>query len=312
MCLAVAADRLCPAEEELTEECFQRTHLDFVQDKQALLFRNGSRLGIAAHSVYVSQGTYPPNSMWTRIPIPSSGLGPRCMCADAPTLCLRTRLVCLLTRACPPRVPRCDMDNDYHPGDFDCGCKMGEQYDGCTTPGNCSSGACLPCPETEGSDCSRCANPPPDLGFGRYMFPPPCDDECMSQRPSVVDVVKVPAGLKPGKYVLGFRYDCDSTAQVSLYPAPSGHDLGYSPRVQSMMHAVRPLDRAGLEQLRRHHARVTSWSCSAACSGAVCPIFSISVGWSSLPSFVIDMISRDAQLVGWNTPRQRTECARLL
>jgi hypothetical protein len=27
-------------------------------------------------------------------------------------------------------------------------------------------------------------------------------------------VVKVPTDLAPGKYVLGFRYDCESTAQV--------------------------------------------------------------------------------------------------
>ena len=27
-------------------------------------------------------------------------------------------------------------------------------------------------------------------------------------------VVKVPATLKPGRYVVGFRYDCDATAQV--------------------------------------------------------------------------------------------------
>ena len=74
------AYRLCPAEEKLTEACFQANHLEFVQDRQALLFRNGSRLSISEHSVYVSQGTSPPGSMWTRIPIPSGGLGPRCQC----------------------------------------------------------------------------------------------------------------------------------------------------------------------------------------------------------------------------------------
>jgi hypothetical protein len=50
-------------------------------------------------------------------------------------------------------------------------------------------------------------------GHGGDMFPPPCDAECMRQQPSVLDVVKVPA-VKPGRYVLGFRYDCDATAQV--------------------------------------------------------------------------------------------------
>ena len=30
----------------------------------------------------------------------------------------------------------------------------------------------------------------------------------------VRDMVKVPSGLPPGDYVLGFRYDCEATAQV--------------------------------------------------------------------------------------------------
>merc|ERR1719265_2009494 len=180
------AYRLCPAEEPLTEACFQQNHLEFVQEKQALLFRNGSRLSISEHSVYVSEGTSPEGSTWTRIPIPSGGLGPRCSC---------------------------NMDNDYHPGDFKCGCNKGEERDSCSTPGNCSSGACLPCPETAGSDCSRCSNPPPMMPWGRLPFPAPCDANCMGERPSVLDVVKVP-NVKPGRYVLGFRYDCDATAQV--------------------------------------------------------------------------------------------------
>ena len=28
------------------------------------------------------------------------------------------------------------------------------------------------------------------------------------------DVVKIPSSLAPGKYVLGWRYDCEATAQV--------------------------------------------------------------------------------------------------
>ena len=31
---------------------------------------------------------------------------------------------------------------------------------------------------------------------------------------SVRDVVKIPADLAPGKYILGFRYDCEATARV--------------------------------------------------------------------------------------------------
>lgn len=179
------AYRLCPADQPLTEECFQANHLEFVQEKQALVLNNGSRVPISDKSVYVSEGTSPPGSTWTRIPLPASGLGPRCSC---------------------------DMDNDYHPGDFNCGCKMGEQHDSCTTPGNCSSGKCEPCPETAGSDCSRCDNPPM-YPWGHTSFPNPCGPDCMRQTRSVLDVVKVPE-VKPGRYVVGFRYDSDATAQV--------------------------------------------------------------------------------------------------
>ena len=31
---------------------------------------------------------------------------------------------------------------------------------------------------------------------------------------AILDVVKVPANLPAGDYVLGFRYDCEATAQV--------------------------------------------------------------------------------------------------
>ena len=177
--------RLCPADEELTEACFQKHPLDFAP-KQALLFPNGSTLDVSASAVFVDEGTSPAGSMWTRVALSAAGLGPRCAC---------------------------DLDNDYNPGDFSCGCKMGEQVDSCVTAGNCSLGHCEPCPETAGSDCSRCDNPPIHP-WGRSSFPQPCDDACLAESPSVLDHVIVPETIKPGKYVLGFRYDCDSTAQV--------------------------------------------------------------------------------------------------
>ena len=86
------------------------------------------------------------------------------------------------------------MDIHYQPGDFNCGCKLGEQVNGCRTPGNCSSGACEACPETAGSDCSRCDNPPK----GGTSFPNPASNEIMGMRPAVYDIVKVPK-VPPGK-----------------------------------------------------------------------------------------------------------------
>lgn len=182
--------RLCPndGKTKLTEACFQAHHLEFVLDKQQLLFPNGTRIPVP-NPIFVNEGTTPFGSMWSRLPIPGSGYGHRCACD--------------LTD---------DADGD-RPQNYACGCKHGEERGGCSTPGNCSSGECLPCPETPGSDCSRCDNPPRHP-WGSYSFPPPCSEECMKLSPGVLDEVIIPTGLEPGKYVLGFRYDCDATSQV--------------------------------------------------------------------------------------------------
>jgi len=77
-------------------------------------------------------------------------------------------------------------------------------------------------------------NPIPDTNQGDapgtkpgvgLEFPAPCDDDasgptkgvCSGERPfhiSIIDEVKVPEGVAPGEYVLGFRWDCEETAQV--------------------------------------------------------------------------------------------------
>jgi hypothetical protein len=40
------------------------------------------------------------------------------------------------------------------------------------------------------------------------------DDATHHHRYNVADVVKIPANIPPGDYILGFRYDCEATAQV--------------------------------------------------------------------------------------------------
>ena len=78
---------------------------------------------------------------------------------------------------------------------------------------------CTPCPGTPGSDCTTCDNTPDPC------FEPPCIEGhqpgiCSGNQPSkwgsvsVVDYLNVPSSLKPGKYVLGWRMDCEATAQV--------------------------------------------------------------------------------------------------
>lgn len=66
------AYRLCPASSELTEECFQQNHLNFVGDQTWLQYgsrADNNRTAIAA--TRISEGTNPKGSQWTRMPIPA-------------------------------------------------------------------------------------------------------------------------------------------------------------------------------------------------------------------------------------------------
>jgi len=161
--------RLCPADEKLTEECFQAHPLDFVEDAQGIVFPNGTVLPIKG--TFVKDGTYPAGSMWSMIPIPPAGLGPRCLPGT----------------------------NDTNSTPY--ACQPWEDRN--------INGPCEPCPGTAGSDCSRCDNSPTPA------FEPPCHG-CQGNvhDRGIRDLVKIPDNLAPGKYVLGWRYDCEATAQV--------------------------------------------------------------------------------------------------
>ncbi len=151
--------RLCPAEEKLTEDCFQRQPLDFVQGRHWLQWNNGSRLYIKG--AYVKEGTLPQGSTWAMNPVP-----PRCLGGG------------------------CSPDNE-----------------------------CTPCPGTPGSDCTSCDNTP-DPSFSPPCFEGDYPGICSGNQPSkwgsvaVGDTVMIPQDMKPGKYVLGWRLDCEATAQV--------------------------------------------------------------------------------------------------
>eukprot|EP00908_Phaeocystis_cordata_P011195 Transcript_22036.p1 GENE.Transcript_22036~~Transcript_22036.p1 ORF type:complete len:376 (-),score=51.43 Transcript_22036:118-1245(-) len=60
--------RICPADQPLTEACFQRTPLAFDRTKQALQWNNGTRWPIAG--TWVDTGTLPAGSTWAMNPIP--------------------------------------------------------------------------------------------------------------------------------------------------------------------------------------------------------------------------------------------------
>merc|ERR1711988_1506229 len=67
--------RLCPADSEITEECFRKMPLEFVKSEHKLLWNNGSVIavlgeekGIFVSGVGVTFG--PPGSTWARNPVP--------------------------------------------------------------------------------------------------------------------------------------------------------------------------------------------------------------------------------------------------
>ena len=126
--------------------------------------------------------------MWARLPIPATGLGPRCLPGPNDT-------------AATPN-----------------GCM---KWEGRSNYFGHVNGPCVACPETPGSDCSRCSNPgstdpnhpvnPPTPGSA---FPPLVPGVAEAPIHNVLDVLVVPAHLSAGDYVLGWRYDCEGTAQV--------------------------------------------------------------------------------------------------
>ena len=104
-----------------------------------------------------------------------------------------------------------------------------------TTPHKClkgeatnEDGPCVPCPGTAGSDCSRCDN------GNAPSYAPPCPG-CMGNRHDIAirDVVKVPAHLAPGKYVLGPCRSAHPSASPSLVSCRTvprvAHDDGMDP-----------------------------------------------------------------------------------
>ena len=155
--------RLCPASEPLTEACFQRRPLEFMQDKQAILYPDGKVVRI--QGVFIRNGTTPAGSVWARLPIPAGGLGPRCLPGPNDTA------------ATPNACEKWEGRGNYN-GHVD--------------------GPCVPCPETPGSDCSRCSNPgshdpkhPNKPPTPPTAFPPPADGVEGSPVHNVLDVVRV-------------------------------------------------------------------------------------------------------------------------
>ena len=170
--------RLCPASEPLTEACFQRHHLDFDQGAQVLKWNNGTlRYAMGDRAVFVNGNITKGGGMWARNPIPriwDSKVG-----LHNPAACPGPS-----TRAAGS-PPGCLA--------FPAPCP----WDTYNTSG------LVPCDDKQEHDL-----------LGR------CDGDGMGQCSSdwvvgvISDRVLIPADLPAGEYVLGWRWDCEETAQI--------------------------------------------------------------------------------------------------
>lgn len=132
--------RLCPADGNVTEECFQKTPLSF-GNWSWILHADGTK----SHKFAIKKttvGTYPPGSEWARDPVPG------CYECDARTTC---------GEPLPP-VPGWAGWNSTWNRQVDC-------YARCD--GSASSKALGHCPGA-----TQFAEPVPDIsGFGKYSWP---------------------------------------------------------------------------------------------------------------------------------------------
>jgi hypothetical protein len=134
--------RLCPADAELTEACFQDTPLPF-EGLSSLRWGGAGGKRLFFEGTYVSEGTVPAGSTWAMNPL--------------------------------PRV-----DATKYPDEMDA----------------------FPAPCYE-------PNPPKEGGYGGL-----CSGWYGPDNLEVVDQVRVPRALAAGEYALGFRWDCEESAQV--------------------------------------------------------------------------------------------------
>lgn len=104
--------RLCPASAELTEECFMKTPLEFVREKQALMWNNGTRFAI--NGTFVDQGTWPKGSTWAMNPIPRIDFDSKSSGQPAGATGCSTKHGEVSGPNCRQFDPKCPQDEGWH------------------------------------------------------------------------------------------------------------------------------------------------------------------------------------------------------
>lgn len=244
--------RLCPAHEPLTESCFQQTVLRFVPGEQRLRWANGTELAIGG--TYVDVGTHPPNSSWAMNPLPYSNAGspaefqPPCRerpppppppppsptadhcpvqtsgaakgfsrcnktyCATGTEYAFTGNSVLLSDCAAQCEAVNCSCfdfnpsSSGVHPFEH-CRVASNAAYSGVTPSASGYTAYRRP------SAAPAPPSPSPPHGGGGQVE----DGYCSGEFPfnvMILDSVQIPRVITPGEYVLGFRWDCEKSAQV--------------------------------------------------------------------------------------------------
>ena len=182
--------RLCPAGENLTEACFNRLQLAFATPGTHMLRFADPALDREVNATMVTEGG---GKGWMVYPWPS-GSCPGGVCSGDCMYVVGPGKHCYYRNG--------TRDNGAGPP------VPGKPYcPGCGAPLYGSDGAC-PClgPHT-------CPDVPRDAGSDLAFTPDPAPGHAASTY-AVEDGLHVPAGITPGEYVLGYRWDAEMTSQV--------------------------------------------------------------------------------------------------
>jgi hypothetical protein len=230
--------RICKKSDGLTEDCFQRTPLDFVGNTTRIHYADGSKADFEIDAVQTNVGTHPAGSMWRKSPVPM------CNC-DIGTNCGRKAEAAVEAPA-TDGGKQCVADPQCQGNDFNC-----KECDSSGPAWSCKTGTCCPgfteADFSGGVFCKAGSGPAPAPspkpsntmydaykhthlrpgqtsklcptgvqyetkfddgagasgggGFGRFMF-------------TMIDTLQVPANIDAGEYVLSWRWDCEETPQV--------------------------------------------------------------------------------------------------
>lgn len=194
--------RLCAANAELTEECFQRGALKFDTDTAKVRLVNNS---VAPFTIPVR---HTPDRKWTRIPVPSPDLHMPAPWCKGPQINLRKE---------NSSYPGGGDDGAYR---FDCLGTYPDQHGRCAKGDDWCWQGTHPAGGDECCDCSgTCVEAKEELAFPSPFAGLEPGKKLQIDNPwtfSLIETVVVPAELPAGDYVLSWRWDAEATPQVWL------------------------------------------------------------------------------------------------